>query len=477
MIECLGGNFRWQGDGFAAGVDLVGFDAEVGEVGDAEAGGDGDVGGVAAGGHEDTAEAGMVVAGVHVPPFAVDEDLVPGAEVAGAGVGDADVADVTCDVAGGDVHGASEGDGEVLVVAADADALGEDVEGGFGGAGGLVVEGDFVVDPVTDGGGESEAGAHVAEEVVGDAVEAIDLAVAAGEEELEGLGGKVFDEGLGCVEGLRFGLVVGVDGVGAGEAQGAGGSDEAGAAVAEAIEVVGDGEGGADAGFEVIDGDVVGCGELGVDAWVEVEKRDHGRGLREVELDVELGCDEQRWPFETVFTRLPRAGFGEATRLDAANGAWGCSECTLCDGLERRGTGTTEKKEHEAEESAGEDAEGGVGEEGAGDAVVGVGAAVDDLHVNDGDERGSVEEAVLGGGEGVVATDGLEGDGGDAGVREGLEDVFADHGEAEGGGRVVEQEKCRCKDCSSDADTKIERAQREELGEGCKDEAAEDAGE
>jgi len=93
------------------------------------------------------------VAGVHVPPAAVDPDLVPGAEVAGAGVGDADVADVAGDVAGGDFHAAGEGDGEVLVVAADADALGEDVHGGHGRARLVVVEGYFFVDPIADGGG------------------------------------------------------------------------------------------------------------------------------------------------------------------------------------------------------------------------------------------------------------------------------------------------------------------------------------
>jgi len=137
----------------ALGIDLEGVCVEVGQVGAAEAGGDGYVGGVAAGGHEDAAGAGIVVAGVHIPPAAADPDLVPGAEVARAGVGDANVADVAGDVAGGDLHAAGEGDGEVLVVAADADALGEDVHGGHGGARLVVGEGYFFVDPVADGGG------------------------------------------------------------------------------------------------------------------------------------------------------------------------------------------------------------------------------------------------------------------------------------------------------------------------------------
>ena len=99
----------------------------------------------------------------------------------------------------------------MLVVAADADALGEDVHGRLGGASGLVVEGYLFVDPVADGGGEAEAGAHVAEEVLGDAAEAVDFAIAAGEEELKSLGGKVFDLGLGRAEWLRVGNFGGVD--------------------------------------------------------------------------------------------------------------------------------------------------------------------------------------------------------------------------------------------------------------------------
>ena len=45
-------------------------------VGDAESGRYGDVGGVAAVAHDDTADAGMVVARVHRPPAAVEKDLV-----------------------------------------------------------------------------------------------------------------------------------------------------------------------------------------------------------------------------------------------------------------------------------------------------------------------------------------------------------------------------------------------------------------
>jgi len=78
----------------------------------------------------------------------------------------------------------------------------------------------------------------MAEEVVSDGAEEVDLAVAAGEEELEGFGGEKLDGSLGEVETLELGEVVGGEDVAAVEAEGAGGGEEAGAEVAEGVEVL-----------------------------------------------------------------------------------------------------------------------------------------------------------------------------------------------------------------------------------------------
>ena len=93
-------------------------------------------------------------------------------------------------------------------------------------------------------------------------------------------------------------------------------------------------------------------------------------------------------------------------------------------GLRQVGPRGGHEAKKESEKCAGQEADAGVGQETAGDAVVGVGAAVDDLHEDEGYEGGRVEEAVGGGGERIIAADGFEGDGGDAGVGEGLEDVL-----------------------------------------------------
>jgi len=237
----LGGQRR---DTVTVGVQLVGIDVEVGQVSGAEAGGQGDICGVAADGHENSSEAAVVVASVEINPFAVEEDLVPGAEVTGSAPRLTNVSYVACDVAGGNVVAAGEGDGQVLEVAANADALGEDVHSGLGGAGGVVIEGDALMYPVTDGDGALPAMRIGLEEIVGDGAELVDLAVAAGEEELEDVGGKVVDDGLVGVGVDRIGIGAGVDQVGSGQPEVSGRGDEAGTPVAEDVEVISRGNDG-----------------------------------------------------------------------------------------------------------------------------------------------------------------------------------------------------------------------------------------
>ena len=129
----------------------------------------------------------------------------------------------------------------------------------------------------------------------------VDFAVAAGEEELEGVGGEVLDGSLGEVEALEFGEVVGGDDVAAVEAEVAGGGEEAGAAGCRRSRgirrrgwagalVVGGEEFGVKAvvGFDAGDG-----GEMRVVLGMEVQEGHDGRGVVDVELNVVLVLDEQ----------------------------------------------------------------------------------------------------------------------------------------------------------------------------------------
>jgi hypothetical protein len=108
----------------------------------------------------------------------------------------------------------------------------------------------------------------MAEEVVGDAAEEVDFAVAAGEEELESVGREKLDGDLREVEALELGVVAGGEDVAAVEAEVAGGSEEAGAKVAEGVEVLVDGE----FLYELF----VGVELLGVEAVVGVDAGDGG---------------------------------------------------------------------------------------------------------------------------------------------------------------------------------------------------------
>lgn len=134
----------------AVGVKLIGIDIETRKVSGAEACGEGDIGGVAARGHQNSSPPSIVMASVEVDPSAVEEDLVPRAEVAWAAVGLANVPDVAGDIAGRNILATREGDGQMLQVAADANALGEDIHGGLGGTRCVVVEGHSLMNPISN---------------------------------------------------------------------------------------------------------------------------------------------------------------------------------------------------------------------------------------------------------------------------------------------------------------------------------------
>jgi hypothetical protein len=143
-----------------------------------------DVAGVAAGGHEDSAYARFVVAGIAGPPLAAEVDFEPGGKIHWIGdCGDADVAEVAGDVAGGNAQGPQERDAEVHEVAADALLVVKNVVGGFGGVGESISEGDVIVHPVDDGLHSGPAEGGVAEMFPSESGQLVDFAVSAGEEQ------------------------------------------------------------------------------------------------------------------------------------------------------------------------------------------------------------------------------------------------------------------------------------------------------
>src|SRR5277367_2137558 len=91
----------------------------------------------------------MVVARVHGPPFAIEINLEPGAEIHGsARWRNANVSQIAGGVASGDIHAAAKRDGQMLVIAAHSGAFGIDVERGLGGTRVVISELNLAVNPI-----------------------------------------------------------------------------------------------------------------------------------------------------------------------------------------------------------------------------------------------------------------------------------------------------------------------------------------
>src|SRR5205814_6621045 len=118
--------------------NLVRDDEEFLEDAAAEIGRQGDIGGVAAAGHDDTADAGNVVPGVESVPASAQKNFVPAAEIHRQDERNANVAHVPGDVTRWNVQTAAEGDGEMAEVTANAARVIVNVKGGLGGVGELI---------------------------------------------------------------------------------------------------------------------------------------------------------------------------------------------------------------------------------------------------------------------------------------------------------------------------------------------------
>src|ERR1700722_167931 len=187
----------------------------------------------------------MVVPGIHGPPAVSQVDLKPGAEVHGRiGWRDPDIAQISGNVARGYVHGPAKGNGQVLKVPADADPLGKDIQRGLGGAGVLIAESDLGIDPAANRVDPAPTGGKVAEQLHGNIGEAVHLAIAAVEQINESLVRQVGHGMLSRLDG-RWILQAGVlNQGGIGQPHMPGGSYKSRAAIAEHIDIAGDGDWG-----------------------------------------------------------------------------------------------------------------------------------------------------------------------------------------------------------------------------------------
>ena len=142
------------------------------------------------------------------------------------------------------------------VVAADAGPFAERLRGAAGGAGVLVVEGDMVVNVIADRLHARVSGSRAAEELPSRLRQQIGFAIAAAQQENEGLFGQIL---YGVLPGGGHNLIrlaaVSDDGVGR-QAEAARGREDAVAPVSEGVAVAGDRNGWL--GSEAIGDDDVG---------------------------------------------------------------------------------------------------------------------------------------------------------------------------------------------------------------------------
>src|SRR5271166_1649505 len=117
----------------------------------AKGGCDGYVRGVTASRNQHSSNARGVIAGIENPPLIVEIRLKPGAEIHRKHQRNADVAEVSGGVACRNVQGAAEGDGQMLIIAAHANTVGENVERRARRTRMVVAEPHFGVHPVAVG--------------------------------------------------------------------------------------------------------------------------------------------------------------------------------------------------------------------------------------------------------------------------------------------------------------------------------------
>jgi hypothetical protein len=259
---------------------FVGDHHKLGEGSLAEGGGDGAVGGVSAGGHQDASDARGVVPRIEGPPAVAEINFEPGAEIHGAIRGrDADIAEVAGGVARGNVEGTAEGNGEMLKIAADANALGVNAQRRAGGTREFIAEGDVAVDPIANRQDAGPSFRHDSEQFYRGVHEEIDFAVAAAHQKKEHIGREFLDRNFLSVEALRVRQAGVVNQSGVVKANLPRRSDDAGAGVAETISET----------FDVslrLGAHYVGFEQVGVAGRMDVEQRDNRNFGGDMELNV-----------------------------------------------------------------------------------------------------------------------------------------------------------------------------------------------
>jgi hypothetical protein len=150
------------------------------------------------------------------------------------------------------------------------------------------------VDPVANGDGERPSSGLIAEEIVSHGRDLIDLAVAAGEKILQGLGGKILRRRL-C---RAFANLIKVAGdfneIDSAETNGADGEMNSRAAISEVIQILIGYQVAAFIAIDVLDRELFFIQKAAIHGRVQAKKRHHGSGGGEMKLNIEFTFNAHR---------------------------------------------------------------------------------------------------------------------------------------------------------------------------------------
>src|SRR5258708_5727353 len=218
---------------------LFGHYDESCQLGGSEAGGDRDVGGIAAARHHDATDPRMVVASIEGEPLAIEIDLEPRTEIHRSRVRwNADVAEIAGAIARRNVHAAAQGDGEMGEVAADADALIVAFGSGAVAAGVMVAERNALMDIVADRLHPGPSAVDAAEQRPCQIGQLLGIAVATAQQIDQDVVGQFTDRNLSRVGSRGIGQTAVGDQKRVANFQQAGRCYDPGAGVAEHVDII-----------------------------------------------------------------------------------------------------------------------------------------------------------------------------------------------------------------------------------------------
>src|SRR5208282_3958576 len=143
-------------------------DEESAQVGLSKGCGHGDIGRISTCSHQDAPQPRLIVPSIKGPPAMIEIGFEPCAEIHGRAQWHSDVSQVPSRIASWNIQRSAKCNGQMLIIATHADAFSVDIESGLRGPSMLIVERNFVVDPIANCLHPSPAWRRISKQFKGD---------------------------------------------------------------------------------------------------------------------------------------------------------------------------------------------------------------------------------------------------------------------------------------------------------------------